>query len=145
MPAHSDKYFSPHPATHLFAIVADVEKYPQFLPWVTATRIVERGESYFIADMVVGFKGITQKYTSRVELLSHKTPIEIDVSLVKGPFKHLKNNWIFEPAEGGTNIIFELDFKFQSGLFEKMIGALFEKAARKMTASFIKRADELLG
>lgn len=145
MPAHSDKYFSNHSAKELFDIVADVEAYPQFLPWVSATKITERYNDFFLADMVVGFKGITQKYTSKVELITNKPNLEIDVSLVKGPFKHLKNNWVFEQTNTGTNIHFALDFKFQSAIFEKMMGYLFEKAVMKMTDSFIKRADEILG
>ncbi len=145
MPAHSDKYHSSHSAKELFDIVADVEKYPEFLPWVTATRITERFEKHFVADMVVNFKGLTQKYTSKVDLITDKNFPEIDVGLVKGPFKHLKTHWIFEPAEKGTNIIFELDFKFQSAVLEKMIGYFFEKAVGRMTDAFIKRADDLLG
>lgn len=145
MPAHSDKYHSTHEPQELFDIVSDVEKYPEFLPWVSATRITDRYEDHFIADMVVGFKGITQKYTSRVDTIRGEK-LEIDVSLVRGPFKHLKTHWIFEPAEsGGTNIMFHLDFKFQSAMFEKMIGFVFEKAVSKMTDAFIKRADNILG
>jgi coenzyme Q-binding protein COQ10 len=147
MPAHFDKYLSKHSAKDLFNIVADVEKYPEFLPWVAASRITAKNEDYFIADLLVKFKSFSHKYTSKVELFSatEKNPFyKIDVNLVKGPFKHLVTNWIFEEKENMTEISFNLDFKFESILLEKMIGFLFEKAVKKMTEAFIKRADELL-
>ncbi len=147
MPAHFDKYFSRHKANDLFNIVADVEKYPEFLPWVASTKIIERYDDHLIVDMVVKFKSFTQKYTSKVELIqANKDGLqEIDVSLVHGPFKYLKTNWIFEPeGDAGTNIIFAMDFKFESMILEKMIGFIFEPAVRRMTDAFIKRADELI-
>jgi coenzyme Q-binding protein COQ10 len=146
MPAHFDKYFSKHKPEELFAIVANVEKYPEFLPWVAATRIVESYDDHFIADMVVKFSSFTHKYTSRVELLKPNKNglLEIDVGLVKGPFKYLKTNWIFAPKDSGTEIEFVLDFKFESALLEKMIGFVFEKAVKKMTEAFVKRADDIL-
>ena len=146
MPAHFDKYFSKHKPEELFAIVADVEKYPEFLPWVAATRIVEKHDDHFIADMVVKFSSFTHKYTSRVELIrpNAKGLPEIDVGLVKGPFKYLKTNWIFAPKDGGTEIEFVLDFRFESAILEKMIGFVFEKAVKKMTEAFVKRADDIL-
>jgi coenzyme Q-binding protein COQ10 len=147
MPAHFAKYDSKHKPEDLFNIVVDVEKYPEFLPWVSATRIIERGENYFIADLVVKFKSFSHKYTSRIEMLKpdgENKNWKVHVRLVRGPFKYLKTDWIFEPKTGGSEIIFELDFRFESVLFEKMIGFLFEKAVMKMTDAFIKRADDIL-
>jgi len=149
MPAHFDKYNSTHKAEELFNIVADVEKYPEFLPWVGACRIVERGEDFFIADMMVKFKSFSHKYTSRVDMVRGNltgNPWKINVGLVRGPFKYLRTNWVFRDIEAGkSEIEFELDFKFESMIFEKMLGFLFEKAVLKMTDAFEKRADELLG
>lgn len=149
MPAHSDKYISLHTPEELFSIVADVEKYPDFLPWVAATRIVERGHNYFLADLVVNFKAFSQKYTSRVELHKPKDPKDewkIDVISVRGPFKYLNTYWKFkELGDGKTEIHFDMDFKFESSILEKMIGFVFEKAVHKMTMAFEKRADDLLG
>jgi coenzyme Q-binding protein COQ10 len=147
MPAHFAKYDSKHKAEDLFNIVADVEKYPEFLPWVSATKIIERHESYLIADLVVKFKSFSHKYTSRVELFKPTDSdqnFRINVGLVRGPFKYLKTNWVFTPKDVGTEIAFELDFRFESAIFEKMIGFLFEKAVMKMTDAFIKRADDTL-
>lgn len=148
MPAHFAKYDSKHKACDLFNIVADVEKYPEFLPWVSATRIVERGDGYVIADLVVKFSSFSHKYTSKVTMTEpsgENKNWKIDVGLVRGPFKYLKTNWVFEPKDEGTEIKFELDFRFESAIFEKMIGFLFEKAVMRMTDAFIKRADDILG
>jgi coenzyme Q-binding protein COQ10 len=148
MPAHFAKYDSNHQPADLFHIVADVEKYPEFLPWISAVRIIEKHENHFLAELVVKFKSLSYKYTSRVEMIrpdeDHKE-YRINVGLVSGPFKYLKTNWQFIPKENGTEIIFEMDFKFESILFEKMLGFLFEKAVVKMTNAFIKRADDILG
>ncbi len=147
MPAHFAKYDSKHKAEPLFNIVADVEKYPEFLPWIAATRIIERGDNYFIADMVAKFGSFTHKYTSRVEMIrpdAQNPDHKIKVGLVRGPFKYLKTDWLFIPKDTGTEIVFELDFRFESAIFEKMIGFLFEKAVMRMTDAFMKRADELL-
>ncbi|HCR85395.1 MAG TPA: ubiquinone-binding protein [Alphaproteobacteria bacterium] len=148
MPAHFDRRKSRHSPEELFAIVADVEKYPEFLPWVCGARVIERSESYFIAELVVRFKGFSQKYSSKVTLKPAKTqeePSFIDVELVHGPFKHLSNKWSFYPHKGGgTEVTFDLDFKFISLFFEKMIGIMFEKAIMKMSEAFEKRAEDLL-
>ena len=147
MPYHFDKYDSKHKAEDLFNIVKDVEKYPEFLPWVHAAKILENHGNFFIAELVVKFKSFSQKYTSRIELTKPSDTEKlwkINVGLVKGPFKHLKTNWVFEPKDNGTQITFELDFRFESILLEKMIGVLFEKAVIRMTDAFIKRADDSL-
>lgn len=148
MPAHFDRRKSRHTPEELFAIVADVEKYPEFLPWVSASRVIERTPEYFIAELLIRFKGFSQKYSSKVTLKPAKNPNEpyfIDVELVSGPFKHLSNKWGFYPyKDEGTEVTFDLDFKFISLFFEKMIGLMFEKAVLKMSEAFEKRADELL-
>ena len=149
MPKHFDRRKSRHTPEELFAIVADVEKYPEFLPWVCGARIIERKDDYFIAELVVRFKGFSQKYSSKATLKPAKNigePSFIDVELVSGPFKHLSNKWSFYPyKDEGTEVTFDLDFKFISLFFEKMIGIMFEKAIMKMSEAFEKRADELLG
>jgi coenzyme Q-binding protein COQ10 len=148
MPTHFERRKSKHSPKQLFDIVADVEKYPEFLPWVSGARIIEKQNDYFIAELLVRFKGFSHKYSSKVTLKPAKSenePYFIDVELVSGPFKHLSNKWAFHPyKDGGTEIIFELDFKFNSMIFEKMIGFLFETAVKKMSESFEKRADEIL-
>lgn len=147
MPTHHDRHFSPHAPAQLFALVADVDKYPQFLPWCRAARILERGENELTAELLIAFKGFTERYVSRVSLTPPPPdePGRIDVTLVRGPFRHLENHWVFTPEAGGTRIDFALDFRFRSALLEKLIGSVFTRAQGKMTAAFMERADALYG
>jgi len=143
MPTHAEKRYLPYPPDQLYDLVADVEKYPKFLPWCLAARIKRREGSVFYADLVVGFKMIREKFTSRVTLTSGK---RVDVSYQDGPFKYLNNHWIFEPAEdGNTNIDFFVDFEFKSPFLQRIMGALFNEAVRRMVAAFEKRAEQLFG
>ncbi len=148
MPTHNDSQTSPYSSEQLYKLVADVEHYPEFLPWCRAARILERNQQGMMAELVISFNHLTERYTSRVEL----TPPEnggmgaIDVTMTKGPFEHLVNRWRFMPLpSGGTQIDFYLDFKFRSRLLEKLIGTVFSKAAEKMVGAFKQRADELYG
>lgn len=151
MPHHYDKHISNHEPKELFDIVADVKKYPEFLPWVVGARILERNdkENWFIAELIVSFKSFSNNYTSKVHLYypdNENKNYRIKTDLVEGPFEHLNNSWVFSGAlDGKTEIVFELDFKFKSAILEKLIGSLFTKATNKMTESFMKRADILLG
>lgn len=148
MPAHTDiKQFN-YSAEQLFALVADVERYQEFLPWVKAVRIVERGEDYFISDVVVHFKHITEQYRCRADLTAPDSAAgregRINVSLIKGPFSHLSNNWRFIPSpEGGCEVQFAVDFKFKVPLLDALIGGLFDRATRKMISAFEARAQEI--
>jgi len=140
MPRHAEKRLLPHTPEQLFDLVADVERYPEFLPWCVATRISNVREDGFLAEMVIGFKMFRERYVSRVDL---DRPRRVDVSHFKGPFKHLRNHWIFEPHEQGCVIDFSVDFEFRSQLMDRMIGAVFGEAVRVMVKSFEKRADQL--
>ena len=140
MPSHTEQQLSPYSPQQLFDLVADIEKYPKFLPWCRAARIIERTENKFLGELVISFAHITESYTSRVTL---STPHSIDVVMVKGPFEYLTNKWKFTPIENGTRIDLALDFKFRSRILEKLIGSLFSKATNKMAGAFKKRADEL--
>jgi coenzyme Q-binding protein COQ10 len=143
MPSHRESILVPYSREQLFALVADVEKYPQFLPWCRAARIHERGEGFMVAELLIAFKGIRESYTSRVELHS---PEAVNVTMVKGPFDHLTNHWRFTDVEGGqTRIDFDLDFRFSSRLLETLIGALFSRATEKMVGAFKARAEQLYG
>jgi Oligoketide cyclase/lipid transport protein len=144
MPTHAEKRYLPYTPEQLYALVADVERYPEFLPWCVAARIRKREGAVFFADLVIGFKMIRERYTSKVVL--NPEARRIDVQYTEGPFQHLNNHWIFVPAEdGGTQIDFYVDFEFRSKLLQKLIGALFNEAVRLMVASFEKRARQLYG
>lgn len=142
MPAYHEKRFSPYSPDQLFQLVADVDKYPEFLPWCRAARVFERNESRMVAELVVCFKHVCEQYTSEINLMPHS---EISVKMIRGPFDHLTNFWRFVPKNGGTEIEFTLDFKFKSIILEKLIGSLFGKATQKMAAAFLERADKLYG
>ncbi|GAM06668.1 oligoketide cyclase [Novosphingobium sp. MBES04] len=127
----------------MFDLVADVGRYQEFLPWVVATRVRSDSETEMVADMLVGFKALREKFTSRVE----KTrPREIRVHYVDGPMKDLDNVWTFHPVdETSCDVEFDVRFSFRNALFEKLAGQYFDKAFRKMVAAFETRASELYG
>ncbi len=127
----------------MFDLVADVRRYPEFLPWVAAVRIKESSETLLVADMSVGFKSLRETFTSRVKL---NRPAHVDVDYISGPLKHLRNDWRFAPADGGgTHLSFDVDFEFKSRLFERLAGAFFHEAFKRMVASFEARAQKLYG
>jgi coenzyme Q-binding protein COQ10 len=127
----------------MYDLVADVRRYPEFLPWVSAIRIRQDSENEMLADMVVGFKSLRETFSSRVV----KTPrSSIVVDYLDGPMKHLHNQWRFEDAPGGGSIVdFTVDFSFRNRVFEALAGQFFEAALRKMTSAFIERANDLYG
>ena len=143
MPRHSETRNLPFAPEQLFALVADVKRYHEFLPWVAATRIRSDSDTLMIADLVVGFKSIKETFTSRV---SKQRPRCITVEYVEGPLKYLKNDWLFESdGKGGTNLSFCVDFAFKSRLFETLAGQMFDRALRRMIGAFEARAHALYG
>lgn len=122
-------------------MVADVARYGEFLPWVAGVRVRSDSETEMIADLLVGFKGLREKFTSRVH--KHR-PDRIHVDYLDGPLKHLFNDWQFRAdGQGGCVVDFTVDFAFRSSLFEKLAGQVFDKALRKMIAAFEDRAQQL--
>lgn len=142
MPRHQETKVLPYSPEQMFDLVADVKRYPEFLPWVTGARIREQTDTLVVADLLVGFKMIRERYTSRVTL---ERPDRIDVAYTEGPFRHLENHWKFAPHPDGCEIEFFLDFEFKSRLLQKVIGALFNEAVRKMVSAFESRARKLYG
>jgi len=143
MPTHAEKRKLPYTEEQLFELVADVERYPDFLPWCLAARIRKREGDVFWADLVIGFKMIRERFTSRVALTR---PDRVDVTYTEGPFKYLNNHWVFEPAEdGGTWIDFYVDFEFRSRMLQKVIQPLFSEAVARMVHAFEVRAAQMYG
>ncbi len=143
MPHHHERRTLPHSAAQMYDLVADVKRYPEFLPWVSAIRVRQDGETEMLADMVVGFKALRETFSSRV-LKVPKTSIVVDY--LDGPMKHLHNNWKFENLpNGGSTVDFTVDFSFRNRVFEALAGQFFDSALRKMTGAFIERADDLYG
>ncbi len=142
MPQHAERRFLPYTPEQLFDLVADIERYPEFLPWCVGARIVRREEDRVLADVIVGFKALRETFTSKV---TFDRPSAIDVEYQKGPFRHLENRWEFEPAEGGCTIGFFIDFEFRSRLLKNIMGPLFGEAVRRMVGAFEQRAKSLYG
>ena len=142
MPRHSETRYLPYTPEQLFDLVSDVEHYDEFLPWVVAVRVRSSSETETVADLVVGFNAFKERFTSRVV---KERPTRICVDYIEGPLKYLHNEWRFDPAEGGTQVHFSVDFAFRSRLFESLAGAMFDRALRRMTDAFEHRAAALYG
>ena len=142
MPTHAEERLLRYRPDQLFDLVADVERYPEFLPWCAGVRVIQREDSVILADMLVGFKMVRERFTSRVSL---DPPHRIDVVYLHGPFRHLNNHWIFKPRDGGCLIDFHIDFEFRSRILRAMMGPLFNEAVRRMVGAFETRAGTLYG
>ncbi|MEJ7935581.1 type II toxin-antitoxin system RatA family toxin [Sphingobium sp. AN558] len=143
MPRHNETRHLPYTPTQMFDLVADVAAYPQFLPWVSAIRVRSSTGTDMVADMIVGFKGIKESFTSRV--VKHR-PDSVRVDYLDGPLKHLHNLWAFrDDGQGGVLVDFEVEFEFKNRLFEMLAGQVFDRALRKMIGAFEDRAAALYG
>lgn len=143
MPGIHEVYRLPYSAEQMFDLVADVGRYHEFLPWIVATRVRSDSETEMVADMLIGFKALREKFTSRVEKVR---PSEIRVHYVDGPMRDLDNRWLFHAAgPNACDVEFDVRFTFRNALFEKLAGQYFDKAFRKMVAAFETRAAELYG
>ena len=141
MPAHKETRYLPYSPEQMFKLVYEVELYPEFLPWCRAARIHQAGETEFTADLIIGFKMIQEKFTSKV--MAYPTH-RIDVTYIEGPFRYLTNQWNFKASdEGGCRIDFYLDFEFRSKTLQKLIGLLFSQAVQRMVSAFEARAHAL--
>jgi coenzyme Q-binding protein COQ10 len=146
MRTHRETRRLPYTPQQVFDLVADVEKYPLFLPWCTACRINRREtDTVFIADLAMGFKMVRETFSSRVTLDPGKA---VKVEYLDGPFRHLVNTWTFKPVvtktgAPATELEFYIEFEFRSKLLQSIIGVLFEEAVRRMVAAFEARAAVL--
>ncbi len=140
MPTHAEKRILPYRPEQLYTLVAEIDRYPEFLPWCTAARIKERRDDIVIADLVIGFKMFRERFTSRVTL----TPQEaIEVEYIEGPLRHLNNHWRFNPHPEGCEIDFFVDFEFKSKTLQRLVGMLFNEAFKRMVSAFEARAADL--
>jgi len=140
MPRHSEQRTLPFSPEQLFKLIADIERYPEFLPWCKGAYIRERKGNIITADLVVGYKGIREKFTSIVTLIPNKS---ISVSYGGGALKHLENEWGFKPARGGgCELSFYVDFSMRSALLGGLMSIFFDNAFQKMVSAFEKRAEE---
>jgi coenzyme Q-binding protein COQ10 len=143
MPRHSETRQLPYTPEQMFDLVADVGRYAEFLPWVVAVRVRSNSSTEMVADLIVGFKALRERFTSRV----HKErPGHIHVDYLEGPLKHLSNDWKFRPdGKGGALVDFCVDFAFRNRVFEALAGQMFDMALRKMINAFEARGAVLYG
>lgn len=137
-----------HTPEDMFALVADVEKYPEFVPMCEAlsvrTRKERDGVTLLVADMTVGYKALRETFTSQVTLKPEDAAI--DVRYVDGPFRFLKNEWRFEPAgDQQCDIHFFIEYEFKSRMLGALMGAMFDRAFRMFSEAFERRADVVYG
>lgn len=147
MPEHSETKILPYSADQMYALVADVGKYPEFIPWTTAARVrsvTPEGErEVMMADLVVGFKMFREKFLSRVTLWPEAR--KIDTEYVDGPFKHMISNWEFEDTSEGCAVRFRVDFEFRNRLLQGAAGMFFHDAMTRIVRAFEARAAVLYG
>ena len=147
MPYHAEKRIVPYTPAQMYALIADVETYPEFLPWCAASRIRARhktaGEEVLDVDLVISFKVFRERFGSRVTL--RETANEIDVAYIDGPFKYLNNHWRFHDHPRGCEIDFSVDFEFKSRTLQMLIGVVFNEAMQRVVRAFERRAAELYG
>jgi len=142
-----------HSAAEMFELVADVEKYPLFLPLCTGLKIRKRaqdeqGREVLTADMSVGYRAVRETFTSRVVL--DRTSMEIHVTYIDGPFSKLDNRWTFRDVENGAgakscDVLFFIDYEFRNRMLGVLMGGMFETAFRRFAEAFERRADIVYG
>ncbi|MBV2360675.1 type II toxin-antitoxin system RatA family toxin [Thalassococcus sp. CAU 1522] len=146
MPTHSETKRLPYTAAQMYDLVADVARYPEFLPWTAAARIrsrEERGDhDVMLADLVISFKVFRERFGSKVTLWPDDR--RIDTEYLDGPFKHMRSQWRFEDAaEGGCDVHFFVDFEFRNRILQGAAGMFFYEAMQRIVRAFERRAAEL--
>lgn len=147
MPTFRTKRHVPFTPRQMFDLVADVERYPEFLPLCEGMRIKQRsrasGHEVLRAEMDVGYGALHETFTSSVTL-DTETP-HVTVEYLDGPFQFLDNRWAFEPTAGGCDIDFYISYELKSLTLQLMVGAVFERAFRRFTEAFEQRAHQIYG
>ncbi|MBU6206154.1 MAG: type II toxin-antitoxin system RatA family toxin [Alphaproteobacteria bacterium] len=143
MPAHHEMRILPYTPAQMYALVTDVARYGEFLPWVSAVRVRSDSETEMVADLIVGFKALREKFTSRVVKVR---PGSVHVDYIEGPLKFLTNDWRFaDDGAGGCVVDFSVAFAFRNRIFEALAGQMFDHALKRMIGAFEARADALYG
>jgi coenzyme Q-binding protein COQ10 len=131
----------------MFDLVADVPRYPQFLPWCTAARVrKQEGPNVDVAELAIGFGPLHERFVSRVtKATDEPNNLRIETTGIEGPFKALASHWQFKPHARGTEIVFALEFEFRSRILQHTMRMLFAEAVKRMVAAFEARASKLYG
>jgi coenzyme Q-binding protein COQ10 len=145
MPAHAETRRLPYSPGQMFDLVADVARYPEFLPWTAAARVrsvTDHGDhKVMLADLIVSFKVFRESFGSRVTLWPGQG--RIDTAYIDGPFRHLDSTWTFAPAEGGCEVGFRVDYEFRNRILQGVAGLFFNEAMQMVVRAFEKRAAAL--
>jgi len=142
MPTHAESRTVPFTPEQMWDLVADVDRYPQFLPWCAGAKVRQQTDSEQVADMTIGFGPFRERFTSRNALLR---PQYIKVRYERGPFRYLNNDWNFGPDPQGCKVDFRIDFEFRSRILQAAIGVVFNEATRRMVNAFLRRARDVYG
>ena len=147
MPRHEVTRSLPHSTEQMYELVADIAKYPEFLPWCAGARIRSRRDvgmtEVIDADLIIAFKVFREKFGSRVTLLPQEGRIETDY--IDGPFKYLNNRWTFKDTDTGCDVTCFVDFEFKSMMLQSLIGMVFNDAMKRLIHAFEARAHDLYG
>ncbi len=146
MPSHHVERVLPYAPDQLFALVGDVERYPEFVPWITSLhaeppRPAGEGVDELAAEAGVGFSFLTERFSTSVRRDAQAR--RIDVGLIRGPFRRLANAWRFEPHPRGCRVVFDIDFQFKTRLLDVLLAANFDRAVNKLIGCFEARAAAL--
>lgn len=137
----------PHTPDEMFALVADIARYPEFLPYCKALRILSDrsvdGAGAVDCEMIVAYGAFRERFKCRVRL--DRSAGAIDVDYLEGPFRSLKTAWRFSPHSSGCDVIFEIDFEFRSLLLQATAASMFERMFEKMSDAFVDRAAAVYG
>ena len=147
MTKHSETRVLPYSAQQMYGLVADVARYPEFLPWCAAARVratTRHGEAEVLdVDLVISFKVFRERFGSRVTLWPDR--MKIDTDYLDGPFRHMQSTWAFRDALQGCEVDFAVDFEFRNAILQTVIGLVFDQAMRRVVRAFEVRAEALYG
>ena len=147
MPTHSETRILPYTARQMYDLVADVESYPEFLPWCAAARVRQTKQvddhEVMEAELVISFKVFRERFGSRVTLWPER--MKIDTEYIDGPFRYMESSWRFADVDGGCEVQFDVDFEFRNRVLQGVIGVVFNDAMQRIVRAFERRAARLYG
>jgi coenzyme Q-binding protein COQ10 len=148
MPSHAETRRLPYTADQIYALVADVGRYPEFLPWTAGARVRRvtpqaDGSEVMEADLIISFKVFRERFASRVVLWPEARRIETEY--LDGPFRHMRSNWAIRDIEGGCEVSFDVDFAFKNRLLQSAAEVFFHEAMKRVVRAFEARAQALYG
>ena len=148
MPEFSTRRRVQHSAANMFALVADVEGYPEFVPLCKSLKVrrrtTENGREVIVADMTIAYKVVSETFTSRVTL--ERERLTILVEYIEGPFRRMNNRWTFRPLDDKScEVEFFLTYEFRSRTLGLLMGSVFDAAFRRFATAFERRADQVYG